>query len=247
MYKYLLLAIAVLGLPFLAGCSPWKYATAGKLANAATAYSTEPTNPQHRVLVVGDSTAVGTGASTAKKSMVGLIGQNHPDWLITNLAVNGAKFSDVVKQLQSDEKRYDLVLIMAGGNDVMRGTSENALKKDLETAITLAQKKAPHVTVMPCGDVGLAPFFWPPLSWWMSYRSKTMHQLVSSTADTFKVQYISLLQPDKSNPFILQADALHAADSLHPSDAGYAHWYGAIVTQNGLAPLIEDTTAPHNP
>ena len=237
-----MLAVAVVSLPFLAGCSPWKYATASKLAEAATAYSTKPTNPERRILVVGDSTAVGTGASAPEKSMVGLISADHPTWLIRNLAVNGAKYSDVIQQLQSDTEQYDLVLIMAGGNDVMRGTSEPILKKNIENE--LAHKKAPHVTVMPCGDVGLAPFFWPPLSWWMSYRSNKMHHLVSSAAHVPHTQYISLLQPDKNNPFIAQADALHSADSLHPSDAGYAQWYAAILKQDGLAPLMAEKKSP---
>lgn len=238
----LLVVISLLVVGGLTGCSPWKLATAHQLADAAKAYSTKPSQPEQRVLVVGDSTGVGTGATAPTKSMIGLMGQAHPTWLIDNRAVNGAKFVDVVQQLQTAETGYSMVLIMAGGNDVMRGTSPELLRQHIEQALKLAHDKAPHVTVMPCGDVGLAPFFWPPISWLMSSRSKTMHALVSQAAHDDKATYISLLRAAENNPFVLQADALHSADSLHPSNAGYQEWYATLVTQGGLKPLL--TPAP---
>jgi hypothetical protein len=73
----------------------------------------------------------------------------HPDWRIDNLAVNGARFSDVVQQLENATGRHDLVLILAGGNDVIRLTGEAALRGQIEQAVALASRQADTVVLMP--------------------------------------------------------------------------------------------------
>jgi lysophospholipase L1-like esterase len=223
----------------LVACAPGKLSVAKNLSAAAQAYTAAPPQAARSLLVVGDSTGVGTGASSAQTSLAGLIGKDHPHWRIDNLAVNGAKFEDVVEQLAQAQGGYDMVLVLAGGNDVMRGTSQKTLRTHMEQAIGLAQLKGRHVVLMPCGDVGLAPFFWPPLSWWMSSRAKDLHATAKEVAHATGITYVRLLKPRENNPFVLRSDELHAADSLHPSDAGYQQWYEELQQQGGLAPMLQ--------
>ena len=217
------------------GCAASRVHTSKALADRAVAYQAVPAQPAHRLLVVGDSTAVGTGASAPDRSLPGLIGQAHPDWEIRNLARNGARFADVADQLAGADGGYDTVLVLAGGNDVIRLTGRDALRAQLAQVVALARQRGRQVVLMPCGNVGHAPFFAPPLSWWMGKRSETLHAEVAAAAQASGVRYVRLLLPKAQDPFVLQADLLNAADGLHPSDAGYAQWYRSLVDQGGLS------------
>lgn len=234
--RLITLAAVAAGALLLTGCAPWRMWTAADLAREAQPYNAQPAQPTQRVLVVGDSTAVGTGAGAPAESLPGLIGQQHPQWHIDNLAANGAKFEDVVRQLERASTGYDLVLVLAGGNDVIRFTSEDTLRTQLQHTVSLARQKATRVVVMPCGNVGHAPFFVPPVSWAMSRRSETLHTVVQeATANQPQVHYVRLLKPRDQDPFVARSKALNAADGLHPSSAGYQEWYRELVAQGGLA------------
>ena len=220
----------------LTGCMASRLSVAKDLAQEARPYSAAPAQPTRSLLVVGDSTGVGTGASRPEERMVGLIGQAHPDWRIDNRAVNGARFADVVAQLQAAAPGYDLVLVLAGGNDVIRFTGQDTLRAQLEQAVTLAQQRGRSVVLMPPGNVGHAPFFLPPVSWLMGEGSQRLHAMVQQVAAAHTVRYVRLLKPKESDPFVAQSDLLHAADGLHPSSAGYQQWLEELMQQGGLAP-----------
>jgi lysophospholipase L1-like esterase len=230
------LLAAALALGVAGGWVLGRLQVARALAAQAQPFAAHPADPVRRLLVVGDSTAVGTGASSAAQSVPGLIAAAHPDWRIDNRAVNGATFEDVVAQLQGADGQHDLVLILAGGNDVMRLTSEDALRTRVETAVALARRHARDVTLMPCGDVGHAPFFFAPLSWLMSRRSAMLHAVVAEIAARTGARYVRLLKPRDSDPFLQEPERMNAADGLHPSDRGYRQWYSELQAQGGLAP-----------
>jgi lysophospholipase L1-like esterase len=234
-----MIAVAALGagISMLTGCAPWRIWTAASLANEARPYAAQPVRPAQRILVVGDSTAVGTGATGPLASLPGLIGQRYPTWHIDNLASNGARYADVAHQLERAAKGYDLVLVLAGGNDVIRFTSEAALRRHITAVVDLARQKTARVVVMPCGNVGHAPFFMPPLSWVMSRRSNRLHALVQEISAAREARYVRLLKPRDEDPFVARSAELHAADGLHPSDTGYREWWRELVAQGGLAGL----------
>jgi len=228
--------VAASALLALGGCALSRLHTGRTLAAQAQPLQAQPAHPQRRLLVVGDSTAVGTGASGPAQSLPGLISSDHPDWAIQNLAVNGARFADVVHQLASADGGQDLVLILAGGNDVIQLTSEQTLHDNVEQAVALARQRGHAVVLMPCGNVGHAPFFLPPVSWLMNRRSVRLHAVVAGVAQRTGSRYVRLLQPRQSDPFALQPERMNAADGLHPSDDGYRQWYAQLQAQGGLAP-----------
>ena len=232
------LPAAAAALLLAAGCAVGNLDTARALADAAVAYEARPAEPTHRLLVVGDSTAVGTGAGAPKRSVAGLLGRDHPGWAIVNAGRNGARLEDVVDQLQAarrDGRRYDTVLVLAGGNDVIRFTGWDAVRGDLAQIVDHARALAPRVVLMPSGNVGSAPFFHPPLNWLMSQRSRALHAIVRETAERGDgVAYVDLYRERDVDPFALQPERYHAADGLHPSDAGYALWRRALQEQAGF-------------
>lgn len=217
------------------GCVAQRLSVSKELAENATPFTATPTQPGRRILVVGDSTGVGTGAAQSQHSVAGRISAAHPDWLIDNQAENGAKFEDVVAQLQALKKRYDLVLVLAGGNDVIRLTSAGDMRTNIVSVVRSAQARSPVVVLMPSGNVGHSPFFPPPISWLMSSRSKNLHAIVQQVARQSGARYVRLLEPPEKDPFALEPKRMHAADGLHPSSDGYAQWFKELKRQGGLA------------
>ena len=181
-------------------------------------------------MIVGDSTAVGTGASSAAASLAGLVARDRPRWLIVNRARDGAKFKDIAAQLDPAE-RFDLVLVMGGGNDVIRLTSAAQLRADVQQVLQRAAVVAPQVVVMPAGNVGHAPFFFAPVSWWMTARAREMHRTVQHAATAAGATYVRLFEEGDDDLFVREARRMHAADKLHPSDDGYAAWYAELLRQ----------------
>ena len=87
-----------------------------------------------------------------------------------------------------------------------------------------ARAHSDRVVLMPAGNVGNAPFFFAPASWWMTQRSRSLHAYVKDTAERTGATYVNLFHERDEDPFVINP-ALNARDGLHPSDAGYELWW----------------------
>ncbi|MET0335514.1 MAG: GDSL-type esterase/lipase family protein [Rhizobacter sp.] len=230
-----LLAIAAAAaVVLLAGCAVNKLHTASELAKASEPLQHPVEKPLARLLIVGDSTAVGTGASAPQTSLAGLLARAYPGLLIENRGRDGATFAEIPSQLERDNARFDVVLVLAGGNDVIRLRDLDVTPLHLQKIAELAKARSKQVVFMPAGNVGNAPFFFPPVSWWMSSRARAMHTLVRQAAEQQGADYVNLYKDRSDDPFA-QRKELNAKDGLHPSDAGYQVWFEELMTQSGLA------------
>jgi len=214
------------------GCAVWRVQRSAELARASEPFQNNPDKPAIRVLIVGDSTAVGTGASSGRESLAGLMARQHPRTLIENRARDGARFADVLAQLVG-EQRFDIVLVQAGGNDVIRLRGLDALQADIDRVTDRARELADTVVLMPAGNVGNAPFFFAPVSWWMTQRSRALHGFVKQAAARTGAVYVNLFHEREDDPFVSNP-GLNASDGLHPSDAGYVVWFEQLQLQAGL-------------
>lgn len=214
------------------GCAVWRIGQSAELARESKAWQRQPANSTLRLLIVGDSTGVGTGASSGLGSLAGLIGTAQPTWAIDNRSRDGARFRDLAAQLGGSE-HFDIVLVQAGGNDVIRLRGLQALERDIEQVVGLARARGHRVILMPAGNVGNAPFFFAPLSWLMTERSRALHRLVRKVAGRIGADYVNLFHEREDDPFVRDPQ-LNARDGLHPSDAGYRVWLQALQTQAGV-------------
>lgn len=229
--RLLLWGAVALGL-FVGGRTAWLLRESVELARHSEPLQHVPEQPSKRLLIVGDSTAVGTGATGPQASVAGLLAQAFPSLLIDNRSQDGAGFADLLSQLNG-EGHFDMVLVMTGGNDVFRLKGMDALHRDVEGVTQRARQLADLVVLMPAGNVGNAPFFWAPVSWLMTWRSRQLHALVRQAAARHAVSYVNLFHERADDPFVLQPH-LNAADGLHPSDAGYQVWFGELMEQASL-------------
>jgi lysophospholipase L1-like esterase len=226
---------------FISGCAAWRIGQSVELAKRSEPLQHTPNDATLSLLIVGDSTAVGTGATSGKSSLAGLIAQQYPRLLIENRASDGAKFADVVRQLDGEE-RFDIVLVQAGGNDVIRLGDLSSSQADIERVAALARKRADIVVLMPAGNVGNAPFFFAPVSWLMTQRSRELHRYVQDSAAKTGAAYVSLFHERLDDPFVKDR-SLNAMDGLHPSDAGYRVWFGELMEQAQLDTLLAPARA----
>lgn len=224
------------------GCAVWRIGQARELAERSEPLQQTPKEVARRLLIVGDSTAVGTGASAPPASLAGLLARAYPRLQIDNRARDGATFADVIGQLDAVTGRYDLVLVQAGGNDVIRLRPMDDVRADIDRVTTQSRARADLVLLMPAGNVGNAPFFFPPVSWLVSARARTLHGFVREAAERHQAVYVNLFKEPENDPFV-QRPGLHAADGLHPSDSGYRVWFDELMAQGRLAPLLAPAKA----
>src|SRR3989338_8377010 len=109
------------------------------------------------ILFLGDSLQVGVGA-IPKKTIAGLFGKLYPASHIENHAVTGARTKDVLLQLdRALKKKYDLILISVGGNDVIRFTSKKHVEKELRALLDTVKERSKKVVLSMCGRIDYVP------------------------------------------------------------------------------------------
>lgn len=210
---------------------------AARLTQLSRPFDASPQAAEASLLIVGDSTALGTGASTPQASLAGRIAARYPLLRVRNLARAGARFADIAGQLH-DAGRHDLILVAGGANDVMRFTSQPRLAQDIDLTLQRAAAQAGRVILVPAPNVGNAPFFPQPLAWLLSRRARLLHRLARASAATVGAAYVDLYREHAADPFAQDPQRLIAADRLHPSDAGYAVWFDEIERQASLSGLL---------
>lgn len=143
MYKFILLVITIaicfLTYGFIRFYFDIQKGT--RLANKAKPFERALESPEIRILVIGDSTGLGTGASSPSKSLAGRLAERYPEASIQNESDNGAKLKDIQNQLADTEDQFDLLFIHGGGNDVIRNTKKDQFEIQLNTLLKEASKK----------------------------------------------------------------------------------------------------------
>ena len=70
-----------------------------RIADSAIPYEQHPADATMHILVMGDSTAAGTGALPNTESIAGLLGERYPRADITNISENGLELLGLVQKL----------------------------------------------------------------------------------------------------------------------------------------------------
>ncbi len=210
-----------------------------RLAGESQAFEARSDEDHRRILVVGDNTGVGTGADDPGLSIAGLIARDFPGVEIVNRSRDGAGVSEVLEQLRSvEEGAFDAILIHAGGIDILRMRRPDEIREPLSRLFHLALARAGRVIVVGTGDLGLAPAFFPPLSWIYTERARAARELFILLARQTGVEYVDLFRERDDDPMRKDPGRFFAPDRLHPGSEAYSLWYGELMQQSSLADIL---------
>jgi len=181
------------------------------------------------MLVLGDSTAVGVGASNKYESIPGLLADKLNIAYTENYAVSGAKVENLNSQVdQIKRDSYDVVLVQIGANDIVARNNAKTVSAELETILTKLSSKSQKIIFLTAGNMGspwVIPFFLEEYytNLTLSYQSK-----FESLADKLGITFVSLYEDESVDPFVKNPEKYYSRDRFHPSSAGYAHWFEKV-------------------
>lgn len=162
------------------------------------------------IVALGDSLTEGYGLSK-EEAYPALLQQRlqrfYPRVRIINAGVSGSTSASAESRLQWQLKNKPHLLFLAlGANDGLRGLNTDAMKKNLQKAIDLAQANKVHVVL-----AGMRI----PMNYGNDYRQK-YEAVFSDLAKSNKIDFV---------PFLLDGVAmnkdLNLPDGIHPNSAGY--------------------------
>lgn len=189
-----------------------------------------------QIVILGDSTGYGTGASQSEDSIAGRIGYDFPTYAITNYSQNAATLAtvyEIAKEKLPHESLYDLILIQAGANDVMDDVTLAQSEADLRQLLQISTDHAASVIMMSSGNIGGAPAFTGDRAETLRLRTLEFRAMFMSVASEYDVFYVDLYEEPENDIFIQESATLMALDGLHPTSLGYEKWY------QSLRPVVE--------
>jgi len=199
-------------------------------------FSNESTNTEQSLLVLGDSTAYGVGATRTEDSLPALVSFHTKATYAENHSFSGAKIEDISSQIQHIKKdNYDLILIQIGANNILARESVDEESAKLEKEMIKLKKLSKKIIFLSAGNLGGAPAI--PFLFHPYYRNLTLryHKEFQALGDRLGVTYVNLYEDPSVDPFILHPQIYFAKDKFHPSSNGYKYWFSKV--EKYLQPL----------
>jgi len=195
------------------------------------AYEQNPKDAVKNILVLGDSTAVGTGASKPEDSIAGRLGKDFPNATIKNISKNGLKImelSNIIKDLPESDEKYDLLIIQIGANDITFFSSKKEIKDNLDSVLEFANENSNKTLILTSGDIGSSPVFKFPVSYIYTKRTRNIQSIFREKIKNYdSVSYVDLFTKENNDLFNNQPQKYYAKDFFHPSSDGYGVWYNS--------------------
>jgi len=195
------------------------------------------------VLILGDSTGYGTGATDGKDSIAGLIGSDFA-LSIKNQSDNGRTIDELLSDIKNFEGTYELILLQIGANDILQKRPVETVEDELRTIINKLSTHTQHIIMMPSGNVGASPKFSGTESETYEQLSRDFRDMFLQVANDTQLVYIDLFEPVEEDPFAQDPEKYIAIDGLHPSSAGYKKWYDTLYP--AIAPILNPYKTPDN-
>lgn len=205
---------------------------ADMLVSNARAFERATRAPRARVLVLGDSTGVGVGADQPEFSLAGLIAADFSNVDIVNACRSGAKVADVLELVRTDpweRRRFDLILVHAGGNDVLYGTPLHNLARDADAVLQIVATLGRRVVWLGPPNLGTLPLFLSPVSWWMTQRSRKVCRILADATARHGAAFVSFFREKGDDPCTEDPQRFFAADGFHPSTEYYRYAYDVLA------------------
>jgi lysophospholipase L1-like esterase len=210
---------------------------ARRFAKAGRRFERRLSAQRARVLILGDSTGVGVGATLPEESVAGLFAADYPDADIVNVAVSGTRVAGAIAQVRACRVaglRFDLALLHVGGNDVVANTPLQRLADDCDTLLKELGQLAVRTAWLGPPDLGLAPLFPRPYAWLMASRSRAASRVFSAAAARHNAVFVDFSAPAHAAYFRRRRRRHFAIDGFHPNSASYKYGYATARQMLGL-------------
>ena len=178
------------------------------------------------IVALGDSTTAGTpgfqspveappdGRGDPQSQYAYWMMQRHPEWRVVNRGVHGERTDDILRRFARDvtAEHPEVVIILAGVNDISQGDPATRLIEQLETLYRHALQE--HVTVVACTILPYAG---------MDQARRTAMAQVNAWIRQYSTSHgllfcdLSGVVRDPAAPWQLHS----SPDGLHPDVAGY--------------------------
>lgn len=205
-----------------------------------TPFAQRPRGARQRVLLLGDSTGVGVGGGPAQ-SVAALLARDHPQLQLINACRSGARLPDVTQQVAAHAsvlQQMDAVLVLAGGNDVLYTRRLPQLEQAADALMQQLAPVAPRVVWLGPANIGHAPVFVPPFSWWMSVRTRQAARIYARSARQAGATYLNFFKLGAADPFVVDRHRWFARDGIHPSAASYRYCYDRLRRSTPFSRLL---------
>lgn len=221
----------ILLLPLLLAQAIWVRRRAQFLPEPSGARSgATGTGPELRLLILGDSSAAGVGASTQDDALSGQVVQRlSSNYAVTWQlhAVTGATTKDRIALLETlPQQEFDIVITALGVNDVTRVTPARIWRKRQARMLDLLTQKfgAKHIFLTGLPPMGLFPLLPQPLAWVLGAQANRFdHILADLSAHIPAAHHVRVDYP-------LDPE-LSASDGYHPTPRAYALWADHMVDE----------------
>lgn len=180
-----------------------------------------------RLLVIGDSTAAGTGAPTQEEALPGALARElHARTgrgvLWRAVGGNGADTREFLEAHLTDAlaRPADLVFVSLGANDAIHARSAGAFARDLRTLLATLSDRLPEARVLVSNLPIFARFevLPEPLRTTLYRHSRNLERAAARVVARDARWMITEELPPPYGPDFF------ASDRFHPSPSGYADW-----------------------
>lgn len=182
--------------------------------------------PYRRLLVIGESTAAGIGASRHACALPGFLATELTGRLGGTVAWTARGKSGVTARriltelLPVGAEPFDVTLLTIGINDLLDRRESQAWAADLRALLDAlaGEQRRTHIVVSGMPPVHQVPAIPQPLRFVAGLRAKTMNRITRRVSAACGAIYVPI------KGFRAGGRELFAADGFHPSEAGYRRW-----------------------
>ena len=205
----------------------------------------DPSWPEIRVAVLGDSSVTAPGVAGPEEVWVSLVCQrlaSEHHVILKSLAVGGSCAHDLIRDQVDAAIDFEpgLIFVAVGANDLIRGVSRRRFEMNLDHLVSDLSGTGATIVLSGVGDLGTIPRLHPPLRQLVSHRSDGFDRIHRRVAARHDVMVIDQ-RADRPDDWYTDR-SLWAADLFHVSAAGHRRW--ADVVWATLEPQIIGVNGP---
>ncbi len=191
-----------------------------------------------RLLVLGDSTAAGVGASTQDDALPGNLARGLAarsgrgvQWAAVGR--NGATARDLITDYLDTAvaQRWDVVFLSVGANDALGLRTRAGFARDIRVILTGLTAASPLVLMSSLPAFFRFELLPNPLRFNLYLHSRSLEDAARSIVATFDTVHMSPPPPPYTDDFF-------ATDLFHPSATGYRDWAEFAIADAAASGLL---------